>query len=141
PDDGADDGADAVRPVGAGAGGELLRGGPRWAHSSRLQSESEFGHRSEHLAWSQDRVRKRRLVGRVRIMLRLETETGPCRVAGPALAGDRIIERIACVELHGRLRRVHLEGPPRVALMHARGALEPVAHAIDHEVVVVAATQ
>src|SRR5690606_13397071 len=66
-----------------------------------LRREPELRRRTERLPGTQDRVGERRLVRRVREVLGLEAEARPSRIPRTVLAGDRIVERVTRVELHG----------------------------------------
>jgi len=72
-------------------------------------------------------------------VLRLEGEAVALAVGSAARAAGAAVEVVAGVELEARLGRQHLERPPRARVLDERGAHEPGARPVEHEVVVVAA--
>src|SRR5262249_16835884 len=86
----------------------------------------------------EDRGREILLVRRVRIVLRLEAETGAVTIDVAALALDRAVEEIARVELQAWLGRRDLHRTPALRIRQSRRELEAGSLPFQHPVVIVA---
>src|ERR1700720_2189178 len=88
----------------------------------------------------QNRRRKIRMVGRIRVMLGLQAKTVTLFVDMTVLPGNRSIQKVSRVELHCRLGSKDFQHPATGRLMHSRGQSRAVVFPVDHEVVIVSAS-
>ena len=111
-------------------------------HSCRLLDdppEAEHRRRPERLAGAEHGRWERRMVGRVREVLGLESDAVASTVRAAAHADERAVEERAGVELQPRLGGQHLERSSACRLQHMGCERERVVASVDDEVVVVAA--
>src|SRR5439155_19852976 len=68
--------------------------------------------------------REIRMIRRVREGLGFQAQGGVLVINVPVFSGNRAIQKIAVVELHTRLGRVHLQDTPAVRFVNASGSLQ-----------------
>ena len=81
------------------------------------------------------------MIGRIREVLRLETQRRAASVGVPGLALNGAVEEVRGVQLHSRLRREHFENAPALRLVDRRCERKRIALLVQYEVVVVAAAE
>lgn len=101
-----------------------------------LDPEFVNGHLSERLAWSEDRVGKRRSVWRIGEMLRFQAQ---CRVLRKVAAGRRAVEEIAGVELYGGLSSINFHHATGLRIAYLGGEPHCFLSRTENVAVIVAA--